>query len=474
MRITPQRLYQIRVNSEASLTPPPSIPQNHLKTRNWKFRRQIKGGVPQKINWREALWPPKTSPSVPLPPARFPWAEYNAFHSNLSPAKTTGRKQPPHLESSLSSARRRGVFLSVGEILWNLIGNIAAWWSRFFTLKHLLYLLQLGAFTLFLSHYLPASVERYNAKYQNALILYQDDELETLLNDDILSEKNQSLNANMGGASINLAGINLPGSPQALYEEISYNLEELIYPVYKTFSYELQPGDNISLLSQRHDLSMSTLISINRIKRAKSLQAGEPIQIPNMDGILHLVQTSDTLSAIAEEYNISMGALIDVNELTTEQLPAGSEIFIPGARMSSYELYKVFGNLFIRPYKGRLTSHFGYRQNPFNKRSREMHNGIDIAGPMGSSVKASSDGKVVVSGYHSIYGNYIVLQHPNRIKTLYGHLSKILVRKGQTVQQGQAIGKIGSTGRSTGPHVHFTIFINGRAINPFSYDYFEY
>lgn len=121
------------------------------------------------------------------------------------------------------------------------------------------------------------------------------------------------------------------------------------------------------------------------------------------------------------------------------------------------------------PYHGRITSTFGHRENPFGGSNVETHKGLDISGPLGSPVKAMAVGKVEFAGKRGGFGNCIMLKHANGFETLYGHLSKILVGVGENVKIGQTIGNIGSTGRSTGPHLHYEIHKNGKQINPQSF-----
>lgn len=122
----------------------------------------------------------------------------------------------------------------------------------------------------------------------------------------------------------------------------------------------------------------------------------------------------------------------------------------------------------IWPVQGRITSNFGYRRSPFSKKT-EFHDGIDIAAPYGSEVKATADGRVLFTGYRSGYGYTVEINHGYGRVTTYCHLSKILVRKGQQVKKGQTIGRVGSSGRSTGPHVHYMVKENGSLVNPIEY-----
>ena len=121
------------------------------------------------------------------------------------------------------------------------------------------------------------------------------------------------------------------------------------------------------------------------------------------------------------------------------------------------------------PFNGRITSTFGHRENPFGGANVETHKGLDIAGPFGAPVKVMALGTVEFAGLRGGFGNCIMVKHANGIETLYGHLSKILVRVGEKVEIGQIIGKLGSTGRSTGPHLHYEIHKNGQKINPQSF-----
>jgi murein DD-endopeptidase MepM/ murein hydrolase activator NlpD len=118
------------------------------------------------------------------------------------------------------------------------------------------------------------------------------------------------------------------------------------------------------------------------------------------------------------------------------------------------------------PFPGAITSTFGHRENPFGGDGVETHKGLDIKGPNGGEVKAMAKGEVKFAGLKGGYGNCIILKHGNGFETLYGHLSKILVRVGQQIDIGQQIGNIGSTGRSTGPHLHYEVHRNGQKINP--------
>ena len=122
---------------------------------------------------------------------------------------------------------------------------------------------------------------------------------------------------------------------------------------------------------------------------------------------------------------------------------------------------------FAWPASGPITDPFGMRMHPVTHQWR-MHNGLDIGAPMGATITASAPGKVIYAGWEGGYGNTIIIDHGSATSTLYGHCSQLFVSEGQDVQRGQAIGAVGSTGVSTGPHLHFEIRINGVAVDPSS------
>ena len=119
----------------------------------------------------------------------------------------------------------------------------------------------------------------------------------------------------------------------------------------------------------------------------------------------------------------------------------------------------------IWPARGWVTSDFGQRLDPYTA-DRVMHEGIDIAAPHGKEVMAPSDGTVVFAGLEGGYGNVVVIDHGYGIKTRYGHLAKILVKAGEVVKRGHVVGAVGNTGRSTGPHLHYEVRVNGVPQNP--------
>ncbi|MDR1443959.1 MAG: M23 family metallopeptidase [Treponema sp.] len=230
-------------------------------------------------------------------------------------------------------------------------------------------------------------------------------------------------------------------------------------------SYRVERGDIISNLAIKFGLNQDTIISYNAVKNTRLLQIGQILRIPNQDGILHTVVRGDTLSGLAEKYQSAPEDIKTVNELFSDSIREGTTLFIPGARLDWVNLQEINGDLFIWPVSGRITSPYGYRNSPFTG-IRQFHGGIDLGVISGTPIRAAMSGRVIVAGWSDIYGNYVVVSHHSGYRTLYGHMSLIRVKSGEYVTTGQRLGDVGSTGLSTAPHLHFTVYKNGVTVNP--------
>lgn len=118
------------------------------------------------------------------------------------------------------------------------------------------------------------------------------------------------------------------------------------------------------------------------------------------------------------------------------------------------------------PHKGPISSPFGYRRNPFTNRGVEMHSGVDLKGNTGDAIKATAKGRVTFAGYQGDYGYVVKVSHSNGFETRYAHLVRTRVKEGQRIEAGEIVGLMGSTGRSTGPHLHYEVLHNARKLNP--------
>ncbi len=235
---------------------------------------------------------------------------------------------------------------------------------------------------------------------------------------------------------------------------------ELFYTTYR-----IEKGDTIGEIAKRFGLNQDTLLSFNNIKNSRLIQIGQYIKIPNQDGILYAVKAGDSLASISEKYSVDSEVVKTLNNLADETILAGSKLFLPGARMNQIDVQEINGDLFMWPVRGYISSAYGYRISPFTG-ARQFHSGLDIAAPQGTPVRAAMYGKVVQTGYDTNSGNYIIIAHHGGYKTLYAHLDVIRVKAGASVNTGDRIGDVGSTGLSTGSHLHFSVFKNGVTVNP--------
>ena len=234
-------------------------------------------------------------------------------------------------------------------------------------------------------------------------------------------------------------------------------------------NYKVKKGDSVSKIAAAFSVSMDAIIASNNITNARSLREGAVLKIPNMDGIPYTVKKGDSLSGISQAKGVPLEAILDANDIQNDKITVGMNLFIPGARMQREDLKLALGELFIYPLRGaKLSSPFGWRNDPFTG-VRSYHAAVDLSAPQGTVIKAAMDGKVSALGNNATYGNYIILSHPGGYQTMYAHLHSFTVKKGAELGQGVQIGTVGNTGYSTGPHLHFAIFKNGRAVNPLDF-----
>jgi len=201
-------------------------------------------------------------------------------------------------------------------------------------------------------------------------------------------------------------------------------------PGTRVVTIRLYEGQTLWDVAQAYGASIEEIVALNGLSSADYVRTGQRLRVP-VQGIASVAPRRVT-QALAES----------------------------AASMASSAVALAQG--FVWPARGRLTSRFGWRR-------WRHHDGIDIAAPYGAPVTAARDGVVVYAGWYHAYGKAIIVDHGSGLQTLYGHASKLLVRAGQRVTKGQLIAHVGSTGRSTGPHLHFEVRINGRPVNPIKY-----
>lgn len=229
--------------------------------------------------------------------------------------------------------------------------------------------------------------------------------------------------------------------------------------------YRIQKGDTLYSLYKKLNTTLSTIVSLNNLK-SPTITPGSTISYTEEDTIKIKLSKESDVYEIAKVYKKSPYELFVANGY---KFYLENYCLIPGIQLSWNELVDRLGMGFVKPLMGKITSNFGYRKHPILGILR-FHSGIDISAPYGSKVKAVLSGTIEKIGYDEEgYGIYIVIKHSSKLKTLYGHLSKVLVKEEQKVSRGQIIGKVGTTGLTTGPHLHFEVIKNDKKVNPRKY-----
>lgn len=186
---------------------------------------------------------------------------------------------------------------------------------------------------------------------------------------------------------------------------------------------------------------------------------------------VYKVKHHDTLKGISKKFMVSSDELLDINNFSdASEIKPGIKIYIPNKKIQLHENSKVTAiepvkkssKRFIWPTQGHVSSNFGARGG-------RPHDGIDIPGALGSPIHAAMDGKVIYAGRLSAYGNLIIIKHKSNLFTAYAHLSKMIMKKGTSVKQGQKIGEMGRTGRATANHLHFEIREKAKPVDPLLY-----
>lgn len=250
----------------------------------------------------------------------------------------------------------------------------------------------------------------------------------------------------------------------------------------KIYLYTVEEGDTLSGIAELFDVSVNTIRWENNIS-GQSIKIGQKLNILPVTGVKHIVKSGDTISKIASKYDAESEDILIFNDISKEDgLKKGDIIFVPNGIIKPVVLKisspsgkiissntKAPSGYYLRPVMGIVTSPYGSRRGGF-------HYGVDIGNKRGTPIFAAASGVVVkvingcAEGRSSCggrYGNYIVIEHPNGTRTFYAHLSKTLVSYGQSISQGQNIGALGNTGRSTGPHLHFEVEnANGSKMRP--------
>lgn len=231
--------------------------------------------------------------------------------------------------------------------------------------------------------------------------------------------------------------------------------------------YTVQTGDLISFIASDYGVSIDSILWANNLTNPNALKVGQTLKIPPVSGVIHIVKKGDTIATLAKNYGADAGKILDFNDLTqNDTLQINDELIIPdGQPYKTNKIAAVVNSITKKStsafaYLPDLGSYFMLPTTGHDWGIIHGRNGVDIANSIGTPILAAADGVVTVadsSGWNGGFGRYIKISHDNGTETLYGHSSKLLVEVGEKVTKGQKIALMGSTGHSTGPHLHFEV-----------------
>lgn len=247
----------------------------------------------------------------------------------------------------------------------------------------------------------------------------------------------------------------------------------------KSFIYTVEDGDTIAGIAANFNISTNTVLWANGLTAKDTLRAGDHLIILPTTGVLHTVQGGDTVSEVANKYDVKSSDIVAYNNIEGDKLSIGQKLIVPDGNIAPQQAplilpnntrvadgdnaeptpspIKSAGSGWLWPtISHHMSQYFG----------QHGHTGIDIDNRSRPAVFAAQGGTIEFAGWLGGYGNLIIINHGSGVTSYYAHLEKLYVGKGQKVTKGGAVGKMGSTGRSTGPHLHFEVRYDGRPINP--------
>jgi murein DD-endopeptidase MepM/ murein hydrolase activator NlpD len=246
---------------------------------------------------------------------------------------------------------------------------------------------------------------------------------------------------------------------------------------FRFFTYRTTPGETFLSVAQKFHIKEESLRSLNQANDdGESARLDSILYIPSKDAIFHRVLPGQKLSDISKAYGVSLMEILLKNHKKGDfDLQPGEIIYLPGAKYLPRQDVRWVSlmnirnrNNFQKPTTGRFADGFGKRVHPITGKE-EFHAGLDLAPGFGARVLASQEGRVTFANIRAGYGRLIILSHGDALTSWYAHLDEILVKPKQFVKKGEVIGKVGNTGRVTGPHLHFEMRLNDKPQNPLLY-----
>ncbi len=238
----------------------------------------------------------------------------------------------------------------------------------------------------------------------------------------------------------------------------------------QTSVYVVRKNDSLSRIAEMFGVSTNTILWSNNMKKGDKLVEGDVLLILPVSGLTHSVKKGDTLKNIAAYYKTDINDILQVNDIAIDtQLNVGDKLIIPDAERAEEsdkpikdpKATEAKDKKYYEVHPTKTLSGYYINPVPSARKSQGLHDGnaVDLAAPIGTAIRAAASGTVIFSkdGYNGGFGNLIIVSHPNGTQTLYAHQSKRSASMGEHVSQGEVIGYVGSTGRSTGPHLHFAV-----------------
>ncbi len=283
-------------------------------------------------------------------------------------------------------------------------------------------------------------------------------------------------NAYPGGTTQALADFTPPSAVVTSFDLTEYGVQTQVSekPRDQIISYNVQNGDTLSTIAEKFGVSVDSIKWANDIKR-DSLNVGQEVKIPPVTGIVHKVREGETVYSIAKKYKTEAQKIVnfpfnDFTDLNTFALSVGQTLVVPDGVMPEA------APIAPRPFAAGPLSAGGSGQfawpavGMLSQSPVWYHMAFDIANPSAPPITAAGAGTVISVQYLTYgYGRHAIIDNGDGLSTLYAHMSEIYVKAGDSVSRGQVIGKMGSTGRSTGTHLHFEVRRNGTPVNPTSF-----
>jgi len=245
----------------------------------------------------------------------------------------------------------------------------------------------------------------------------------------------------------------------------------------KVIDYAVQIGDTISTIAQKFSITTNSILWENNLTYYSTIKPGQTLKILPISGINYKIKSGDTLQKVVKEYGGSVQEIINFNKLASaSDITIGQAIIIPGGKKTVSAPVRI-SNPTNTSFAADASATINGAKLQWPTNSTKItqyfswvHSGLDIGNKIGQPIYAAESGKIEVAGWNNGgYGYYAIINHSGGLQTLYAHLSRIDIKVGQNVSRGQVIGGIGSTGRSTGPHLHFEVRVNGQRTNPLNY-----